>query len=143
MATVVENPGSTTRPADVQSGDKTRIGIAFPFRKEAGELPKRAFDADAVKNDLLTLFETPIRSRVMRPTFGSTKERLVFESKGPLLNARLQRNIRQTIFLHEPRVRIRQMQVRESKTEVIALIIYTVQGIKDSIRLTIDRPDVA
>jgi phage baseplate assembly protein W len=143
MATIVENPGATTRPADVTSGNKTLIGIAFPYRKEGGEFPKRVFNTDAVKNDLTLLFDTPLGSRRMRPLFGSNKEVLVFESTGPLLVARLSRNIRQTIFLNEPRVRVLAIAVQEKKSLVVAQILYIIQGVQDTITLEIERPTVA
>lgn len=140
MATIVPNPGSTTRPSNKTASSKDVIGISFPFRKENGEFPKRAINIDAVKSDLISLFETPIRSRVMRPTFGSNKEILVFESTGPLLRARIERNIRQTIINNEPRVEVVAVNVEEEKTQVIATILYVVQGVPDTVTLTIDRP---
>jgi len=142
MATVAANPGSTTRPADIKSGNKTLIGLDFPFRKEAGEFPKRSLNKDAVKSDLITLFSTPLGSRRMKPNYGSNKEVLVFESTGPLLRARLSRNIKQTIFLNEPRVRVLAVNISEDNTTVTAQILYSVQGVKDTITLEIDRPNV-
>lgn len=137
MATVISNPGSTTRPANKTASKKDVIGIAFPFRKEDGEFPKRAINVDAVKSDLISLFKTPIRSRMMRPVFGSNKEQLVFESTGPLLRARLERNIRQTVQMNEPRVQIVAVNVTEETTLVTATILYIVQGISDTITLNI------
>jgi phage baseplate assembly protein W len=142
MATVAENSGASTRPSDEKSSDQDLVGIAFPFRKEAGEFPARAKNKDAVKSDLITLFNTPKGSRRMRPNYGSNKEILVFESTGPLLRARLERNIRQTIFNSEPRIKVRGIAIQEQKTKVIALIVYIVQGVRDSIQLEIDRLDV-
>jgi len=140
MATVVENPGSSTRSADAKAGDRDLVGIAFPFRKEGGEFPARVRNKDAVKSDLITLFNTPLGSRRMRPNYGSNKEVLVFESTGPLLRARLERNIKQTITNSEPRVKVLAVVIQERKTEVIALIIYLIQGVKDSIQINIEKP---
>ena len=142
MATVVENPGSSTRPSDENSSDRDLVGIAFPFRKEAGEFPARVRNKDAVKSDLFTLFNTPRGTRRMRPKYGSNKEQLVFESTGPLLRARLERNIRQTITNHEPRVKVLAVAIQEQKTKVIALIVYIIQGVRDSIQLDIERLDL-
>lgn len=139
MATIVPNPGSTTQVANKKAGERDLIGLSFPFRKADGEFPKRDRNRDVVRSDLIMLFNTPIRSRVMKPTHGSNKEQLVFESTGPLLRARLQRNIRQTIFLNEPRVNVLAIGIEEKKTEVRALILYEIQGVKDNITVTIDR----
>lgn len=139
MATVVENPGSSIRPSNKDSSNKDVIGISFPFRKEGGEFPKRAVNIEAVRSDLISLFETPLRSRIMKPTFGSNKEQLVFESTGPLLRARLERNIRQTIFVNEPRVSVVDVAIEETNTLVTATILYIVQGVSDTIEISIER----
>ena len=111
------------------------VGISFPFRKDKGQFPKVEIDTDAVKNDLFALFNTPIRSRVMRPLVGTTAYALVFESMGPLLIARLERSIRQTIFLNEPRVNVLGIETAENNTEIVALVVYEIQGIQDFIEL--------
>lgn len=139
MATIPENPGSTTRPANIKASNTDLIGFSFPFRKEDGEFPKRDLNRAVVQSDLLSLFNTPIRSRRMKPLCGSNKEQIVFESTGPLLRARLQRNIRQTIFLHEPRVQVIAIDIQEERTEVIAQILYRIQGVSDRITITIQR----
>jgi phage baseplate assembly protein W len=140
MATIAENPGASTRPANQNASTRDTIGIAYPFRKQDGEFPKKVVNVEAVKSDLITLFDTPLRSRVMKPNFGSNKEELVFESTGPLLRARLIRNIRQTIFLNEPRVVVLAVQITEEKTLVTATILYAVQGVRDTLTLEIERP---
>lgn len=111
------------------------VGISYPFRKESGQFPKTEVDADAVRNDLFSLFQTPVRSRVMRPLVGATAYALVFESIGPLLVARLERSIRQTIFLNEPRVNVLGVETTDNGTEIVSLIAYEVQGIQDFLEL--------
>lgn len=121
--------------ANQTAGNKRLVGIAFPFRKEKGEFPKKVKDIEAVRSDFFSLFNTPVRTRVMRPNLGTDAHALVFESKGPLLNARLQRSIRQTIFINEPRVNVLAIKIDESDTLVTATIVYEVNGIQDSIEL--------
>lgn len=139
MATIIENAGSSVRSSNQIAANRDIIGIAFPFRKESGEFPKKAINIDAIKSDIISLFKTPLRSRIMRPTFGSNKEDLVFESTGPLLRARLERNIRQTILNHEPRVRVVAINIVEEKTLVTATVLYVVQGISDTVTLSINK----
>lgn len=123
-----------------QKGQRIRlVGISFPFRKENGQFPAVAYDVDAVQNDLITLFKTPIRTRVMRPTFGSNGHELVFESIGPLLEARMQRSIRQTIALWEPRVRVLSIEISDQGTMIAALVQYEVQGIQDFVELQFEK----
>lgn len=123
-----------------QKGQRIRlVGISFPFRKEDGKFPAVQYDADIVQNDLITLFRTPIRTRVMRPTFGSNAHELVFESIGPLLEARMQRSIRQTIALWEPRVRVLSIEIADQGTMVAALVGYEIQGIQDFVELQFEK----
>ena len=142
MALVIENSGTSTRPSNKTTANRDLVGIAFPFRKEKGEFPRKATNVDAVKSDIISLFNTPIRSRVMRRSFGNNAMELVFESTGPLLNARLQRNIRQTIANNEPRVVVIAIGITESNTQVVSTIVYSVQGVIDNVKLSFERPDV-
>lgn len=123
-----------------QKGQRIRlVGISFPFRKEDGKFPAVQYDVDIVQNDLITLFKTPIRTRVMRPTFGTTAYELVFESVGPLLEARMQRSIRQTISMWEPRVRVLSIEISDQGTEMVALVQYEVYGIQDFVELQFEK----
>lgn len=122
-------------------GEARRLkGISFPFRKADGQFPKVEVDKDAVKNDLTALFQTSVRTRVMRPLVGSNAHTLVFESIGPLLSARLERSIRQTIFLNEPRVTVLSVEIADVGTEVVALVTYDIQGIRDFVELSFAKP---
>lgn len=135
MPDIPQNTG-TTRASNKRADAKSTIGISFPFRKEDGEFPKRVADGDCVQNDLLTLFKTPLRSRIHRPLFGHTGHRAVFESQGSLLNARLQRSTRQTIKNNEPRVKVLSLTIENKNTETVQTIDYVSQGVRD--KLTLD-----
>jgi len=134
MPDIPQNTG-TSRSSNQRSTDKSTVGIAFPFRKEDGEFPKRVRDIDCVRDDLITLFKTPIRSRIMRPKVGHVAHQAVFESQGSLLNARLQRIIRQTAKNNEPRVRVLSILVNQDKTEVTPTVNYITQGVRETITL--------
>lgn len=134
MADIPINSG-TMRPSNQKASKRQLVGISFPFRKENGEFPARDRDADCVQNDLFTLFKTVARSRVMRPLVGHTANDVVFESKGGVLNARLQRIIRQTILNNEPRVDILQIRVSENDTTVASGVQYLIKGVVDKVDL--------
>lgn len=114
------------------------VGIDYPFRKEDGEFPRKALNAEAVKSDLLTLMRTPLRSRVMRANFGTIVDRLVFDPIDPLLTARLERSIRQAITLHEPRVTVRALEIETSGTAVTVTVRYEIQGFEDSLTIGLE-----
>ena len=111
----------------------TLIGISWPFRKQDGEFPARDTDAEAVRSNLLALFNCDLRSRVMRPDLGTDATLYVFESIDPLLIARLQRSIRQTIATGEPRATVSNIEFSQEGTKLVALITYVVNGIEESI----------
>lgn len=134
MPDIPQNTG-TTRPSNQRASTKSTVGISFPFRKEDGEFPKREYDADCVQNDVIALFSQSKRSRIMRPNVGHTAQLVVFESQSALLNARLQRNIRQTIVNNEPRIKVSKIAITTDDTEVTPEVDYVIQGVRDSVTL--------
>lgn len=125
----------TNRPSNVTAQNKRVTGISFPFRKENGQFPAIEQDADCVRNDLLSLFNTALTSRVMRPAFGHNAYDAVFEAQGALLNAILQRIVRQTISNHEPRVNVRNVTIEEVDTRVDVFVDYDVQGVPETLQV--------
>jgi len=138
MADIPINTG-TMRASDQRASQRRLVGISFPFRKENGEFPARVRDADCVQNDLLTLFNTVFRNRVMRPLLGHSANNLVFDSIDGTLVARLQRIIRQTIVNNENRIKIISITMSRSGTKITPKCTYVVQGIRETVELpTID-----
>lgn len=115
------------------------IGISYPFRRDSGQFPKMDKGAECVKSDLMTLFRTPIRSRVMRPTLGSDAERYVFEPNNDFLQILLERSIKSTIVFNEPRVDIIKYTFSQSGTMIVTDILYSVQGQYDSLTMQFDK----
>jgi phage baseplate assembly protein W len=115
------------------------VGLSFPFRKEAGEFPKRDYNQEAIRSNIIALFKLPIRSRVMRPELGTTAYRLVFEPITPLLLARLQRSVRATIERGEPRASIQSVSITSRDTTVTCDIVYRVSGILDNVKVSLAR----
>jgi len=109
------------------------VGISYPFRKEGGEFPARDKDSEAVRSNILSLFNCDVRSRVMRPDLGTDVTLFVFESIDSLLQAKLQRSIRQTIAKGEPRATVTDIQFVEQGTKIQANVTYEVNGIEENI----------
>jgi len=116
----------------------TVIGISYPFRKENGQFPAMEENVDAVKSDLLGLFRTPMRSRVMRPTYGTIVDSLVFENTGPILEARIERSVKQAISIHEPRVKVNAFEIDTQRNLVVVDVQYSVQGISDNVQIELE-----
>jgi phage baseplate assembly protein W len=113
------------------------VGISFPYRKENNQFPVVDIDVDAIKSDLILLFSTPIRSRVMRPTFGTNIHSLIFEGIDDLLLTRMSRSIIQTILNWAPNVEILDLNVETEGTTVTFEIDYEVKGLRDSLKIDI------
>lgn len=110
-------------------------GISYPFRKENGQFPAMDENVDVVKSDLFGLFRTPIRSRINRPTYGTIVDSLVFEGTGAILNARIERSVKQAISIHERRVIVNSFEISTQGTFILTDIQYSVQGVSDSIQI--------
>jgi phage baseplate assembly protein W len=115
------------------------IGLSFPFRKEAGEFPKKDREQDAVRSNIIALFNLPLGSRVMRPFLGTTVYNLVFEPINDLLVARLERSIRATVERGEPRATIQSVTITSDKTTIFADIVYAVNGLLNDVQISLNR----
>ena len=114
-------------------------GILFPFAKGTNGYPAVATDKDIIKNDLLILLTTRKRERINYPNFGLELERLIFSNTGPLLRAKLFRQISDAIINNEPRVNLVDVQIKEDKNTVEVYVIYQIGRISDSVTLTVGR----
>lgn len=115
------------------------IGISYPFRRADGHFPKMEKGEECVKSDLMTLFQTPVRSRVMRPTLGSDANRYVFEPNVDILKPTIERSIKQTIVANEPRVKVLKYEFTQEDTTFTADILYEVLGQSDSLTMQYSR----
>ena len=113
------------------------VGISFPFRKEDGEFPKTDINADVVKSNVLSIFAIELGERVMRPEVGANIRGLIFESFGPLLEARLKRAIRTAIANNEPRARVLSIGITQEDTVVNVDILYSALGFQDTVSIAL------
>lgn len=111
----------------------TILGIAFPFRPSVTSFPAVSEDADVIADNIRRIIETPRGSRVMRPDAGSDCYAFVFENSGPLLQARIDNEVRRAIAVGEPRARVLRVDVRETETdqgvEVVVDVAFEVVGV--------------
>ena len=119
--------------------EMTLKGISFPFRKEDGQFPKIDLEKDAVKSNIIALFNLPKGLRVHRPALGNIFDILLFESQSPLLNARIQRAVRDTIATGEPRATVENVSIEYSNTLITVTIVYSVRGQLDSVTIEKNR----
>ena len=83
--------------------------IAVPFRFDETGFPSPAFNEEVLRDMMRTVLLTQAGERVMRPTYGSYTNALLFEnmnSLGQALAARVEFEIRRALDEHEPRVEV-------------------------------------
>ncbi len=108
-------------------------GIAFPFRGSTTSFPAVSTDVDVIADNISRILTTPRGSRVMRPDAGSDTYSFVFESTGPLLQARVDNEVRRAIGVGEPRARVLRVDVTEREldegVEVLVDVTFEVVGV--------------
>lgn len=107
------------------------IGISFPFQKGSTSFPKQSTDNDAIAENIRRILLTRKGQRVMRPSSGSSVWDFCFENTGPLLNARIDNEVRQSIAEGEPRATVIAVDVIEEERsdndkDIIVRVTYSV-----------------
>lgn len=80
-------------------------------------------DERLIKNDLLQLLLTSPGERVMKPNFGTNIRRFMFENITEARLKSLRSNISTAIERYEPRVNVKNLDVREIGENAIAITI--------------------
>lgn len=113
---------------------KILAGISYPFRKEGKGVPKEAKGGDVVKSDLIALLKKRKRTSVMNPTLGVGLMDLIFENMGPVLRAKITRDIAMNVAQFMPHVQIIDILISEDESLrlVSVEVIYSYQGVIDS-----------
>lgn len=106
-------------------------GIAFPFRKGTTSLPESVTDNDVIRDNIIRILQTIRGSRVMRPNVGSNVWSFVFENTGPILNARMDHEVRRAIAQGEPRANVLDVGISEEQrndggVNIVVTVVYSV-----------------
>ncbi len=109
----------------------TIVGISFPFQKGSTSFPKKSENNDAIAENIRRILLTRKGQRVMRPSSGSSVWDFAFENTGPLLNARIDNEVRQSVAEGEPRATIIAVDVKEEARadgdkEIVVRVTYSV-----------------
>jgi phage baseplate assembly protein W len=92
-------------------------GLAWPFNRSSTSFPAVRTDADVIADNVARIINTPRGSRVMRADAGSDAYSFVFENSGPLLQARMDNEVRRAVGAGEPRARILAVLTSERETD--------------------------
>lgn len=93
-------------------------GIAFPFNKDDKSFPAQTEDDITIEDNIRRIILTRRGERVMRPNTGSDVMGFVFENTGPMLNAKINYEVRRAIAAGEPRVQVLQVQVGRKQNQI-------------------------
>jgi uncharacterized protein len=113
------------------------VGWAFPVKLDAQGAFERAEYEESVRQSIWTILGTAKGERVMRPEFGCGIYDLVFEVNDAATAGKVVQAVREALLAFEPRVDVRDVQVRpEQQGEVMLISIdYQVRATNNAFNL--------
>jgi phage baseplate assembly protein W len=92
----------------------------------------------AIINSVKNLISTNFYEKPFRPEIGSSVRNLLFENVDPLVAARIERAIAETISNYEPRVSVTNIRAQASPDENLYAVTLTFVIVNNPIPITID-----
>jgi phage baseplate assembly protein W len=92
----------------------------------------------AIINSVKNLISTNFYEKPFRPEIGSSVRNLLFENVDPLVAARIERAIAETISNYEPRVSVTNIRAQASPDENLYAVTLTFVIVNNPIQITID-----
>lgn len=113
------------------------VGWAFPVRLDGEGVFERAAYEESVRQSIWTILGTAKGERVMRPELGCGIYDLVFEINDAATAGKVVQAVREALLAFEPRVDVRDVQVRpEQQGEVMLISIdYEVRATNNAFNL--------
>jgi phage baseplate assembly protein W len=93
-------------------------GMPYPIVKHPLGLLRTQTGINQIKSDLLVLLLTEPGERVMLPSFGTPLKKFMFEPNDPSLIESVRETIINSIRNWEPRIRVTDIQVTNSRDEI-------------------------
>lgn len=112
-------------------------GMGWPVTADGGSLQRAAYE-ESVRQSVWIILSTSKGERVMRPDFGCGIHDLVFAPNTPSTAGRLVASVREALLDFEPRIDVRDVQVRPSgdRGQVLLLSIdYEVRATNNAFNL--------
>ncbi len=117
-----------------ESEDIIGRGWAFPLKIDTQGGIALTTEKDEIEQAILIILGTPIGSRVMRPTFGSRLEELVFDPNNGQTAAQARRFVEEALGMWEPRIRVTEVNVKPHARQencMVVEILYQVKATHD------------
>jgi phage baseplate assembly protein W len=115
------------------------VGTSWPWKK----FPVWLENDDVIDTAIRDIIFTGLGERKMNNTFGSDTFALVFENKGPMLDALARREISLSIRQHLPVVNVLNIDVIEGEkdTDPVDIVVsYEYLGILSTVTVPVDGP---
>ena len=101
-------------------------GFSIPFRIDKGRVAA-ASGQDKLKENIIHILLTSVGERVMCRNYGGGLRDLVHDPNNDALRAIVQRQIAKSIGQWEPRVQLREVDVRQEERRLIAEVHYVIR----------------
>ena len=89
------------------------LGTSFPFRKGDRGYPQPVAGAETIVDDLAALLTIERGEIPMEPNLGTRMQGFVFQTSGPLLQARVAQEIRSIVQNYEQRAQVLSVRTAE------------------------------
>jgi uncharacterized protein len=107
-------------------------GWAFPLKVDTQGGIALTGEQDELEQAILIILGTAIGTRVMRPTFGSRLDELVFAPNNTHTAAQARRYVEEALGMWEPRIRIMEIDVRPDKKQDSCMVIDITYQVKST-----------
>jgi phage baseplate assembly protein W len=110
-------------------------GWAFPLKVDTQGGIALTGERDELEQSILIILGTPLGTRVMRPTFGSRLQDLVFAPNDSNTAAQARRYVEEALGMWEPRIILMEVEVRPHEKQETCMVV----GITYQVKATHDK----
>ncbi len=105
-------------------------GWAFPLKVDPQGGIALTGERDEIEQSILIILGTAIGTRVMRPTFGSRLQELVFAPNNNQTAAQARRFVEDALGMWEPRIRVQEVVAKPHEQQENCLVIAITYEVK-------------
>ncbi len=92
-------------------------GWSFPPKFDKNEKTVVMYEEEEdIHSSIFVILSTRLGERIMRPEFGTNLEELIFNNLTGILKTKVAESIKTSIILHEPRVKVIDVDISESNS---------------------------
>lgn len=112
------------------------LGFSNPIVLSGTSFPRVVGYLESIHESVMNILTTMTCSRRMRPEYGSTIYKYLFDTNDPLLESRIKIEVRRALTENEPRITVVKVMVSRQKAEknvdyenlIVLDVVYRVKG---------------